>query len=188
MEPLAFDPFNDRGSRDIRNTLSKAFLRALTAGDASLFQRCGSAYMQKNLHQVYKRYVSDRLSRYGEAYAIIKKKKRLEVLPQAVVLWDLGLFFEMHELLETEWKEATGERRRALQGLIRAAGMKIHAASNREKAAAGMGVKARADLLKYGRLLKGFNLAPVLAEIEQTLASTGKEENRLTPEKGQPRS
>ena len=83
--------------------------------------------MQSNLEPAYAQYVKTRMGRYEEAYAIIEQKKTKEVLQQAAILWDLELYFEMHELLEPEWKEAEGDRRRALQGLIRAAGMKIHA-------------------------------------------------------------
>ena len=37
---------------------------------------------------------------------------------KAAALWDERLFFEVHEVLEFEWKRTTGPVRTALQGLI----------------------------------------------------------------------
>ena len=41
------------------------------------------------------------------------------------MLWDLGLYFEMHEVLEQAWRTATGTEKALLQALIRAAGVRI---------------------------------------------------------------
>lgn len=40
---------------------------------------------------------------------------------RAVALWNEGLFFEVHEVLEAVWTTAAGELRQALQGLIQIA-------------------------------------------------------------------
>ena len=45
---------------------------------------------------------------------------------QAIYLWNLELFFEMHELLETIWLKTPEPERSALKGLIRAAGVYYH--------------------------------------------------------------
>lgn len=173
MKPFHFDPFKSRLARDIRNNLSTSFIKALIEKDVSVFKKCGKNYIQQHLEPGYEAYVKARLAKYEEAYEILKQKKIKEALQQAAILWDLELYFEMHELLELEWKEAQGDRRRALQGLIRAAGMKIHAENNNRKAAVSMGVKARTDLVKYCGELKGFvKLEAILAEIEQTLSAT----------------
>ncbi len=42
-------------------------------------------------------------------------------LEQAGALFDAGLYFEVHELLEPSWAAASGEQREALQGLIQIA-------------------------------------------------------------------
>ena len=61
---------------------------------------------------------------------------------------------------------------RALQGLIRAAGMKIHAENGNTKAAVTMGRKAQADLQFYGSSLSPPNkIESILAEITETLAN-----------------
>jgi len=44
-----------------------------------------------------------------------------EALAQAAVLFDAGLAFEVHELLEPYWTRAHGDEREALQGLIQVA-------------------------------------------------------------------
>jgi hypothetical protein len=42
-------------------------------------------------------------------------------LEDARLLFDAGLYFEVHELLEPHWQQATGTARQALQGLIQIA-------------------------------------------------------------------
>ena len=173
MEPYHFDPFRQRLARDIRNSLSRSFINALIEKEASLFQRCGAYYLQQNMPPVYARYITTRLARYEKAYAIIQQRSPMEVLQQAAIFWDLGLYFEMHELLEPVWKNAEGGRRRALQGLIRAAGMKIHAEANNMKAAVSIGTKAMADLMQYGGELAGLvKLEIILAEIRHTIRTS----------------
>lgn len=175
MRSLHFDPFNIRLARDIRNNLSKSFLHALAEKDVSVFQRCTAHFLQQNSEPPYANYVKERLARYEEAYAIIEKRKLKKILQQVPILWDLELYFEMHELLELEWKKAEGDRRRALQGLIRAAGMKIHAENNNQKVAVSMGVKALADLMRYrDELTDLVPLEAILADIKQTLSNAPK--------------
>jgi len=170
MRPFHFDPFRSRLARDIRNNLAKSFLQALAEKDASVFHRCGAAYLQQHPGPGYAGYVKSRLAKYKEAFAMIEQGQSREVLQQAAIFWDLELYFEMHELLELEWKAAGGERRMALQGLIRAAGMKIHAENNNFTAAANMGAKALAAVVKYRQELVGFvRYEAVLAEIRQML-------------------
>ena len=111
-------------------------------------------------------YIVKRLKKYDSFFAAVNAGGHRELLQQAAKLWDLELYFEMHELLEPAWKDAEGAWRKALQGLIRAAGMKIHAENNR-LAAASMGTKALEDLQKYGNRLDGFsNLEAVLADLQ----------------------
>ncbi|MDH3391793.1 MAG: DUF309 domain-containing protein, partial [Desulfobulbaceae bacterium] len=122
MKQFSFDPFASRRAREIRNTLSRSFLQALAVKNAAVFQQCGADFLQQNLEPGYAEYVKTRMQKYAESYAIIEQQGLKEVLQQAATLWDIGLYFEMHELLELEWKGAAGDRRRALQGLIRACG------------------------------------------------------------------
>jgi hypothetical protein len=50
-----------------------------------------------------------------------RRPARAEVLDDAGALWAAGLYFEVHELLEPAWREAVGDAREALQGLIQVA-------------------------------------------------------------------
>jgi hypothetical protein len=79
---------------------------------------------------------------------------RAEALEAAAALFDAGLFFEVHELLEPHWFRATGRDREALQGLIQVAvGFQHLVNGNRRGAlallhdgAAKLGAGAPADL------------------------------------------
>ena len=75
-------------------------------------------------------------------------------LVAAAVLFDAGLYFEVHELLEPHWVRSTGVERRALQGLIQiAVGFQHWANGNR----AG----AQALLADGSRHLRGGRLSPL---------------------------
>ena len=172
---MHFDPLNIRLARDIRNSLSKSFLRALVEKDVTVFQNCATHYLQQNLEPDFEKYVRVRLAKYEDTFALIQQQKLKEGMQQAEILWEAELYFEMHELLELDWKRAEGNRRLALQGLIRAAGMKIHAEINNMKAAASMGAKAQAALLQYKDELVDFTkVDAVLAAIKQTLTTCEK--------------
>ena len=170
MNLKKFDPFNNRQARDIRNKLSKSFLESLVEKDVSVFQKRTAGYLQQDLEQVYQIYVKKRLGKYDEVFDRIEQERIDDELHQALILWDRELYFEMHELLEKIWINAVGNERKALQGLIRAAGMKIHAENGNMKAAATMGRKAQENLQLYKGALKQLNqLGSILAEITETL-------------------
>jgi hypothetical protein len=166
-----FDPFSSRLARDIRNGLSDSFLQALVEKDSTVYQEKIEEYLAQNLKRPYQEYIAERLRKYDVVIGIVTHEGSNDKMQQAGILWSHKLYFEMHELLEEFWVESTGERRRGLQGLIRAAGMKIHAENNNIKAAVSMGMKARTDLDKYGTSLADFaELEAVSAEINHTLA------------------
>ena len=166
-----FDPFNSRLARDIRNSLAVSFLQALDDRDPDIFKRQARGYLDPGLKDPYRKYITERLKKYDEAYVLITGSDIRDIMQQAGILWSHGLYFEMHDLLEKIWISAEGPRRRGLQGLIRAAGMKIHAENGNMKAAASMGRKARADLQLCGSSLPDFTgLASVSEEIDRMLA------------------
>jgi len=166
-----FDPFSSRRARDIRNSLARSFLQALEKKDPAVYREKADEYLAQNLEQPFQVYVTGRREEYEAVLDRIIRKGAGGKMQQAEVLWDHGLYFEMHELLEEVWATAEGDRRKGLQGLIRAAGMKIHAENNNLKAAASMGQKALTDLELYGNSLSDFaGLETVSAEIVRTLA------------------
>jgi hypothetical protein len=65
---------------------------------------------------------------------------------RAAALWDEGLFFEVHEVLEAEWKTARGDVRQALQGLIQIGVAFHHLAHGNLRGAQSLLVEGRARL------------------------------------------
>ena len=171
-----FDPFSIRLARDIRNTLSKDFLLSLQHHDPVVFQKNADDLLRQKLAPQYQNYIKDRLDRYDKALRIITKKNISEVVEQSEVLWNLQLYFEMHEILEDIWIKSDGARRKALQGLIRAAGMKIHADQGRLKAAKSMAEKSLTDLIEYRSALPEFKKIDSVLEEARKIAAISSEE------------
>jgi uncharacterized protein len=172
MSATHFDPFNNRLARDIRNTLSKSLLQALTDGNRKIYRNCAETILKQDLDPVYEKYVRNRVAKYEQVFIFTEQEKSEDTLHQAAIFWDHGLYFEMHELLEEIWITAEGDKRKALQALIRAAGMKIHAENNNMKAAVSMGTKALAGLEKYHAEIAAFpGYKAVVAAIKNMLAA-----------------
>lgn len=134
-----FDPFNDRLARDIRNHLSTAFITGMKVGSLCRVETLAASFTGRG--KVYDRFIAERLMRY-EAVITETGSDRGEPLAMFCRLWNQGLFFEAHELLEEMWHTAVGSRKRALQALIRAAGCFLHLEQGNAKAAFGMAGKA----------------------------------------------
>jgi hypothetical protein len=65
---------------------------------------------------------------------------------RSAALWDEGLFFEVHEVLEAVWKTQQGDVRQALQGLIQVAVAFYHLAHGNLRGAQSLLVEGRARL------------------------------------------
>jgi len=137
-----FDPFNDRRARDIRNRLSRLFMEALARGDMDVLE---SWFRRQDIGPPYRPWAEARLQRYRELVAC-SAGRSLPALAIFCWMWNKELFFECHELVEEEWRRATGRRRAALQGLIQAAGFYVHSERGAQAAAARIGRKAVANL------------------------------------------
>ena len=124
MNPHPFDPFRDRLSRDIRNDLSASLLDCLQKGTLAPAQQIAAQYLAARPGPDHIAYIDDRLARYGQFLAQVADGPD-DVLWQGLHLWDLGLFFEVHEILEHAWLHAQGEEKALLQAMIRAAGFYI---------------------------------------------------------------
>ena len=168
MNPDKFDPFSVRLARDIRNSLSRAFLKSLALHDHLILQRVADGFLGQQLSPPYQDYIEDRLARYAEARATISKYNIDGIVEQSQILWELQLYYEMHEILEGIWLESAGARRKALQGLIRVAGMKIHAERGNTKAVVSMAHKALTDLQENRSSLSDFQ------ELDNLLEEAGK--------------
>jgi predicted metal-dependent hydrolase len=151
--PAIFDPFNSRLARDIRNTLSEAFVDAVVKSDKSDYQDVAQKWLAGNFDAVYADYIKDRLERYARAFERIISNRIDDAEIQALVLWNQGLFFEVHVHLERLWQRNSGDKRQALKGLIQAAGVYVHLQFNRRPAAGRLAVKAVERIQKFADCL-----------------------------------
>ena len=165
MTAQLFEPFQDRLSRDIRNELSAALPLALASHDLAPVRAVAARYLQQGLAAPYLAYIETRLAGYAEALSIISRAKIEDALNQALVLWDLGLFFEVHEILEQAWHGARGAEKEILQALIRAAGFYIKGEYGYFEAGAKMAARAVAGLEKNRQACTGFALETLLESL-----------------------
>ena len=146
MDPI-FDPFNDRMARDIRNSLSSALISDLDSETVAAIDRVAGAWMRQELRSAYRLYIRQTLHRYHRVADRLRSEHIQDPEHQALVLWNAGLFFELHELLETVWLGTRGEGRTGLKGLIQAAGVYVHQLRGNAAAAHGLAMRARRNLL-----------------------------------------
>ncbi len=166
LQPKSVDPFRDRLSRDIRNDLSEAFARSLAGGDPGVFEEATASLLGRGLEPAYRIYVEDRRERYRKAFHSVRNCPDDPVL-HGLVLWDLRLFFEMHEVLEHAWLGAEGSRKCLLQSLIRAAGAYEKLTYGYADAARRLAQKACAGLEKDRTSLPTcFDPAPLIAALK----------------------
>ncbi len=170
MEPRQFNPFEDRLSRDIRNDLSETIIEVLEECSLDAATAVASQYRCQNLESFYTDYIDQRLDRYGQALAALKPDDSL--FRQAAVLWDLRLFFEVHEILEPAWIKADGDEKRLLQALIRSAGVYINLELGYRQRAAKIAAKTLPVLkelhAELAPLIKADNLIASLEELAAT--------------------
>ncbi len=166
---IKFDPFNDRLARDIRNALSSALVKSLP--ELTEVEEVSATFLaDKRLLPHHQSYIHDRLRRYQAVSDTIRRHAAGDIVCPALAMWDEKLFFEVHECLEGEWYPApAGERKKALQALICAAGTFVHKEQGNKKGVAKMSARARNGLSVYGQALPelGNALAPLIASLEQ---------------------
>jgi len=148
-----FDPFNDRLSRDIRNTLSDTFADALARMEPSEYRATAEKWLAEKLAAGYVNYIQDRLQRYDLVLEKIIASRLDDAMLQSLVLWNKGLFFEFHDHLERIWQKTTGDEHQALKGLIQAAGVYIHMEHNRQDAAKNLSIKSLNLIRRYSHCL-----------------------------------
>ncbi|MDK9709047.1 MAG: DUF309 domain-containing protein [Desulforhopalus sp.] len=156
MSNQIFDPFTDRLSRDLRNDLSTGLAQALDNGESGELVNIVDSYRQRALADCYGNYLEDRYTRYKKALSIIKDGGITDPIKRSLILWDLGLFFEVHEVLENAWYSATGSMKLTLQALIRAAGVYIKREYGYMDSARRIGEKAVPVLQENRALLAAY--------------------------------
>lgn len=175
-----FDPFKDRTARDIRNTLSSALIMDLVAaGSLNTAQAALNWENTPGLLPVHQDYLRKTRRRYEAVLNHINAEQLTEPRHQARVLWNAGLFFELHELLETIWHDTRGDERIGLKGLIQAAGAYVHSLRGAPGAAMGLASRARGNL-QQGRCFLGF--IGNLDQLIESLADPSQPPPTLNPE------
>lgn len=166
-----FDPFNDRPSRTVRNTLSERLGECLArrnvfSGPPDDLLAC---FPQKPCRD----YIADRVMRYRKASREVQAVGGSPVAC-AAVLWRHGLYFEAHEVLEPHWLATSGEEREGLKGLIQAAGVYVHREAGHDAAAVSLARKAAARLQRYGHAIgdgEAMNIQRLVASLEHLIAA-----------------
>lgn len=164
---MPIDPFSDRMARDIRNNLSSALVRELTAPDSGAMDTEANKWLARSLAADYRRYIEERRARYRQVLAEIHARGLRAIRLQAVALWNAGLYFELHELLETIWPDAAEPEHTALKGWIQAAGAYLHAARGKPDAARGLAERAR------GHLTAGAAALTFIANLDRLIHALG---------------
>lgn len=149
----------------LRNRLAETILAALHDEHArrELTALATVDAAQRWLHGADARWVAPLLERARQASAALAGRPLhaattdlAQALDDAAALFDAGLHFEVHELLESHWATAEGNEREALQGLIQAAVAFQHLANGNLAGARSLLVEASTRL--RGRHLLGRDL------------------------------
>ncbi|MBM9613062.1 DUF309 domain-containing protein [Desulfobulbus rhabdoformis] len=140
-ETHPFDPFVDRLSRDIRNHLSEAIIPCLRTMNLAPAREVANRFLQQDPGPEQREYIEKRLSRFQQFLDQAAKGPQ-DVLWQGFLLWDLGLHFEVHEVLEHAWHHSRGDEKSLLQAMIRAAGVYIKSDYGYNEPAAKLAAKA----------------------------------------------
>jgi hypothetical protein len=114
----------------LRNRLAETILAALhdTAARRELAVLAGEGGARDWLRGEEGRWVNPLTARARMASAALADRPLLDATPDlgqtlgaAAALFEAGLYFEVHEMLEPHWAAASGAEREALQGLIQVA-------------------------------------------------------------------
>ena len=152
---MTFDPYSDRLARDIRNSLSSAMVGELSGNDGGVLSAEADGWLAGTPAPVYRTYIEERLALYRRVIDRIRADNVTDPRRQAIYLWNRGLFFELHELLETLWPRTRDPEYSALKGWIQAAGVYVHFQRGKHEAARSLGRKA-VTYLRKGREALGY--------------------------------
>jgi hypothetical protein len=163
----------------LRNRLAETILSAL--GDPTArreLEQLDDAEWLRDARPEHVAIVRARARRASEALAACPPLPAEPSVDQALVaaaaLFDVGLHFEVHELLEPHWTRSTGAERQALQGLIQIAVGFQHLANGNLEGARALLVEG-SQRLREGRL-RGLDLdrfADAVAGAASQLAQPG---------------
>jgi predicted metal-dependent hydrolase len=89
-----------------------------------------------------------------------------QALRKGIILFNHRLFFEVHEVLETQWLQATDPEKQFLQGLIQLAVAFHHLENHNPRGARSLLQDGIAKLLPYRPAFLGVELQEVIQELE----------------------
>jgi hypothetical protein len=167
-----FDPFNDRPSRTVRNTLSEMLRDCLERNE--VFGDVPADWLKCYAQSPYCDYIRDRVARYRAATRDIRSLGGSPV-NQATILWRHGLAFEAHEILEPHWLGASGDEREGLKGLIQAAGVYVHQEAGHAAAAISLARKAVDRLRRFGEAIgdhQAIGVEKLIGQLERLTETT----------------
>jgi hypothetical protein len=164
----------------LRNRLAATILAALhdTAARRELAGLADEAGARRWLEEDEARWADPLTARARVALAALADHPLLDrqaalrpALDAAAALFDAGLFFEVHEVLEPHWAAAGGQTRDALQGLIQVAVAWQHLANGNLAGARSLLAEGGARL--HGARLLGVDLEPFARAAGETAGRLG---------------
>ncbi len=165
-----FDPFESRPCRQVRNALSKSLMDSIHQKEISRLQDAAHQLLQDHGEPILSRYIEDRITRYQAVMARILLSPGITVQDThaiAILLWNQGLFFEVHEWIESKWLQSRGVEKQLLQALIRAAGAYVHLEAGNLERAGRLAGKALPPLVQHRALVPGyFHVGRLIASLE----------------------
>jgi hypothetical protein len=105
--------------------------------------------------------------------------KQQSGLARGLELIRSGAYFEAHEELEDEWREAPAEERDFLQGLVHVAVAWLHAERGNRNGCERQLEKAARRLGPYAPKHRGVDVEDVLTQVETARQSAAQDELRL---------
>lgn len=164
-----FDPFESRSCRQVRNGLSESLMTSIQLGRIDPSQTVAEQLRPDHAEPVIEQYMDDRITRYQSVIDQIRSATLPvdDTYAVALLLWDQGLFFEVHEWVEAKWLQSSGPGKLVLQALIRAAGAYVHLEAGSPEKAKKIAAKALLPLIQYKSLVPGFfNVDVLIASLE----------------------
>lgn len=181
LADLILDALHDEGARRGLEALAAVCADPHALGAAGppsgfpeeLFDRGGDGWRIKPGYQQHAQALASRAARAARALAdrpLAPPDPPLAViLDEAATLFEAGLYFEVHEVLEPSWMRADGPARKSLQGLIQVAVGFQHLANGNLEGARALLHEGAAKLIGQrldGRDLDGFARAVIRCERE----------------------
>jgi hypothetical protein len=164
-----FDPFESRLCRQVRNGLSESLMASIHKGQIGPSQAVAEQLRPDHAEPVIGHYIDDRITRYQAVIAQIRSVNIPvdDTYAIALLLWDQGLFFEVHEWVEAKWLQSSGAEKRVLQAVILAAGTYVHLEAGCPEKAKKIAAKALPPLIQHKALVPGFfNVDVLIASLE----------------------